>query len=146
VKGAAQSRWRSEDHVNVRAHPRTIFHGVTFEIYRDNGKRAGRILGDLERLRPHSEDRVDLESNQLAGEGRQAIVPTASILPGDVDVTSFDVSGLSKAFPKRREQRYELIGHRLIHENAYPPNTPCLLLRLDGKRRGEDAKGDCADE
>ena len=72
-----------------------------------------------------------------------AIVLAASILPGYVEVLSLDVSGLSKALPKRCEQRYELIGHRLVHEDAYPPDTPCWLLRLDaGRSREKQQKND----
>src|SRR6266851_3850229 len=116
----------------------STFHGVAFEIYRDNGERTGRILRLPERLWPDGEDRLDLESNQLGREGGQASVAAASILPLNGDVLPFNVTGLPKTLKKRREERSELIGSGLIHENANPPDRPRLRLRLGRERRGEE--------
>src|SRR5713226_6308994 len=124
----------------------STFHGVAFEIYRDNGERTGRILRLLERLWPDGEDRLDLESNQLGREGGQASVAAASILPLNGDVLPFNVTGLPKTLKKCRKERNELIGSGLIHENANPPDRPRLRLCLSGARRGEEAASDRAEE
>ena len=66
----------------------------------------------------------------------------ASILPLNGDVLPFNVTGLPKTLKKRREERNELIGSGLIHENANPPDRHRLRLRLSGDRRKNEAENE----
>jgi len=89
-------------------------------------------------------DAVRLDPHEVSREGRQPLVFPLGPPPLDDEVPSLDVAEVTKALPERVERVTERRG-RGGAQDAQPGHRPGLL-RLGGKRRGEETSAQRAEE
>ena len=102
------------------------------------GDRAGGLLQGQSRGRGFDGDDVNLETDQLARQGKQSIRTTVGITILDDDVLTFAVAKIPEALPKPLAPERDIAGREGC-EKSYARNLPVYSARPESWARREES-------
>src|SRR5437660_2051798 len=112
--------------------------------YHDDRKRARRLMCSTSRGRPHRDDDLNPEADQVGDKPRKAVCLAVGPPVFDMDILSLDVALLTKAAAELLHEPSRRL-RRVTREKADTTDA-ARRLGLDGERRGELRKSEADDE